>query len=369
MTSRNWIAAIALITLLLIPFSGVHAQGGDSPEVIFAEEYTLGEGTTIDHNLVVVAQTITLAPGSTVEGDAALLGETITVQGHITGELVMMGDRLELADGSYIEGTVNLCGDTILRGPNAHITGSYYPGCEQIGSLLSEVVPLAFDPSRWEWDGANVNPADWNWSRLSELEDLSPGLSPMERLMLNGVAALFVAAIAGLFTLICPLRLRRVSDAALSAPLVTTGIGVLSFIIAAAVTGLVAISLLLIVTFCLLPFLGLAWVIIAIMLAMGWAALSLPVGAWFLSRLEIQRVSPLAAASVGAFLLTFGTGLFTISLWTLILYVLVGGLLASWGLGAVIMTRFGGQIYPNPAANWANKPKRDVDIDEFTFET
>ncbi|MBN2469798.1 MAG: hypothetical protein JXN59_03650 [Anaerolineae bacterium] len=364
----GWMLAFVAL-LAFLPVGVSLAQGTGRPLVIFTDHYLLGEADRVDGSLVVVAQTITLESGSVITGDAALLGNAITVEGEIRGELTTLGEDVVLADGSHIEGSVFLCADAIHRQHNAHINGSYQPGCEQIGSLLQEVVPVAFDSSRWQWEEGEFSLADWR-ERMGVTEHVSTVQSLTFGQRMAGMlgVALLAGAFSAMFTLIVPLRLRRVSDAALSAPLTTVGVGLLSLVVAGGVTGLVVLSLVLVITFCLVPFVGLGWVILGVMLLLGWAAISLPFGAWFLARLGVRRVSPVAAATVGALLVAGISGLLALTLWTTPLYILVMLLLASWGLGAVVLTRLGGQIYPAGRPHRPATVRRKRDMDEFPFE-
>ncbi len=364
----GWLLAL-LALLTLLPGGMALAQQGGRPQVILTDHYLLPEGQRVEGSLIVVAQTITLEAGSTVSGDAALLGNAVTVRGMIGGELTALGEDVVLADGAHIQGSVYLCADAIHRQHNAHINGSYQPGCEQIGGLLEQAVPVAFDSSRWQWERGEFSLADWR-GRLGVPAQVVPveGLTFGQRMAGVLGTALLGGALSALFTLIIPLRLRRVSDAALSAPLTTAGVGLLSLVVAGGVSGLVALSLVLVITFCLVPFVGLGWVILGVMLLLGWAAISLPFGAWFLARLGVRRVSPVAAASVGAVLVAGVTGLLALTSWTLPFYALVIVILASWGLGAVVLTRMGGQIYPAPRPHYSSTSRRKPEMDEFPFE-
>ncbi len=353
MTLRKAVALILLAAGLLLAAGITLAQGGDavaSPRLVFTEHYVLSAGQTVAESLVVVARTITLEAGSVINGDAALVGQQVTVHGEVHGELAILADEVVLMESAELDGNVRLCSGQIYRARNIRLGGAYSVDCQQLGGLLSQVIPLALDPANWHWeaDSANTILQTWHWSRLSDLEDLRPAgqLTPAERLLINTVLALTAGALASLFTLMIPRRLRRISEAALGAPLAAEGIGLLSLIILGAVTGLVVLSLVLLVTFCLVPLVGLAWVVLIVAMVIGWAAISLPVGVWFLDALGVRRINPLLAACLGGVLLTFGIGLLGISVWTMPLYALVAFLLGAWGLGAVVLTRFGGQAYP-----------------------
>ncbi len=333
---------LALLVLVMGAWP-VHAQGGDSG-VVFTDHYTLAEGEQVTGDLVVVAQTITLQHGSTVTGSVALLGEAITLDGHVMGDLAAMGENVMLGTGAYVTGSATLCGTTIRREPNVQIMGDYSASCDRVDQLLGEVVPLAIDPSHWNWE--DFDPAALDLGLLDEVGAQVAARTPLEHLGQNALRSLVMGALAAFFTLVGPLRLRRMSDAALITPVTMGLIGLLTLVVAGALTALVIFSVaVILVTICLLPFVGLAWVALVLMILMGWSALSLPVGAWLLAQMNIRRVSPLAAAAVGAVTLTFLTGLLTLTLPTTIVFVGVILLLASWGLGAVIMTRLGGQTF------------------------
>lgn len=353
MTLRKTLALFLVAAGLLLAVGIALAQGSDTaaaPRLIFADRYVLAPGETIDRSVVIVAETVALEAGSVINGDAALVGQRVTVNGEVRGELAVLADEVVLASSAVVRQGVHLCGGEIYRARNITLGGPYTVDCQQLGGLFSRVIPLALDPSNWRWeaDSAESILQTWHWSRLSDLEDYRPGgrLTPVERLLINAGLALVAGALASLFMLIMPLRLRRISEAALGAPLVAGGIGLLSLVVLGAVTGLVVLSLVLLVTFCLVPLVGLAWAALIVAMVIGWAAISLPIGVWFLDVLDVRPINPLLAACLGGALLTFGIGLLGISVWTLPLYGLVALLLGAWGLGAVVLTRFGGQGYP-----------------------
>lgn len=366
MKRRRVLVLVVLGVVLALSAVIAAAQGGSSsPGIVLTDHYVLNEGQRVEGDLVVLAQTISLAPGSVVAGDVALLGESITVRGRIDGDLAVLGSDVVFGSGLDVRGDASVCGDTIRRLDNATIAGSYDPNCEDVRDVLGSVAALPFSSGTLSDMATDFDTLDGvNWD---ELEVRGPEVSPLGRLGLNLGWSLTMGGMAALFVLFFPRRLRRVSEAALDAPLTTGVVGMLSLLASGAVSGLVLISLVLVVTFCLLPLVGLGWVALALLIVFGWVALSLPVGVWVLSLFNVQRVSAIAAAAVGAAVLTFGLGLLTLNGWTLLLYLLVGMALTAWGLGAIVMTRFGSQRYPNPVRVQSTPPPPPED--DFSFET
>jgi cytoskeletal protein CcmA (bactofilin family) len=266
---KQWwrgLALIGLVALLLFPAVAPSAQAQGGPVV--AEHYVLDAGEVVDGDLIVVAQTITITAGSRVAGDAALIGETILVQGQIDGRLTALGDNVTLGEGLQAVGSVTLCADSIVRQDNTAILGEFHANCDQLGTLFTETVPLIFDSSQWEWDELTLPNVDVR----RVVAEVNPLGTPVERLVGNLGMSLFMAGLAALVTLFVPLRLRRVSDAALTAPISTTVIGVTTLVASGALSGLVLLSLVLVITICLVPFLGLGWLALGLMLALGLTA-------------------------------------------------------------------------------------------------
>lgn len=340
MKSRFLLALLLLALIAGVWVSPAAAQGG----VVFVDHYTLAEGERVDGDLVVFAKTITLEHGSRVTGNAALFAEVVNVRGRIDGELAVLGGDVVLGSGMQVAADVNICGNEVSQADGLRIGGETSLKCDDTGVILRDFASLAFDSSNWQWEQLDL--PEFVLNNLGRID--VPAVTPGNQLGFMASMALIAAALNGLVALLFPMRLRRASEAALSAPVATGLIGVLSFVLAGALVGLIGITVLLVVTACLAPVLWLGVVAVGLMTALGWAALSLPVGVWFLSLMDIRRISSLAATSVGTFILTMGTGLLTLNLWTGLIYVLVMFILLSWGLGAVVMTRVGGQAYPRP---------------------
>lgn len=346
MTWRRWLWALGLAGLvcaaaLFVPAAVTQAQGGP----VFVEAYQLQSGDQVD-GVFVAGRRITLNAGSLVRGDALLMADAITLRGTVEGDVVALGRSIVLAEGTSIGGDAALCAPSITdRG--AIIEGELSRNCEGMGDALGGILPPSFDPTRRDWGDFDLDA--FLTENLGENGvDLTPGGTPLQRFGVGIGVSLLAAALAALTMIVIPYRVRRVSDALLAAPIPTLVVGGATVLVGGALTGLVIVSLVLVVTFCLVPVVGLGWLVLALLAVLGWTGLSLPVGVWLMHQANVRRFNPITGASLGAFALTFAVHLLAVSSWTIVLYLLVGLVLASWGLGAAVMTRAGGQRYPIP---------------------
>jgi hypothetical protein len=152
-------------------------------------------------------------------------------------------------------------------------------------------------------------------------------------LFLRGLNALGTALVLALLALLVvslwPKPTGLVANTVWRSPAASFGVGLLTLLV---VAGLVV---LLIITICLSPLLALAT---AVAWLFGWIALGWLVGRRLLAALKAKNVAPVWEAGLGVFLITLLGAVPCIG-W---LVWLVGG---AFGLGAVVLTRFGSQRY------------------------
>ncbi len=167
-----------------------------------------------------------------------------------------------------------------------------------------------------------------------------------------------ISGLCALIAVLFPRRLRVARNAATSAPATTAVVGFLSLCAALGLTVLYAISLVLFITALLLPFAALAWIIFAALSAIGWAVIAEPIGHMLLRRREIYA-APMAAAAVGGFVLTFGIELLRLLPAVGWIGSVIGFVLGSAGLGALLLTRLGTRPYPerHAASESASAPE------------
>ena len=157
----------------------------------------------------------------------------------------------------------------------------------------------------------------------------SPVLSWLGSWLRGFGSALVLALLALLAVTLWPRQTDLIADTVWHSPAASLGVGLLTYLV---VLGLVV---LLIITICLSPLLVLAT---AAAFLIGWIALGWLVGRRLLQALKAKEVAPIWEAALGVFLLTL---LGTVPCIGWLAWV-VGG---AFGLGAVVLTRFGTRRY------------------------
>lgn len=164
------------------------------------------------------------------------------------------------------------------------------------------------------------------------------------------MTVLLVVVIGALAAVFMPRSLERVGQAVLVAPVNSWVVGFVTAIVVALIGGV------LIATLCLSPFGGILLLALLVAGVFGWAALGLIVGVRVLERFNVQNVTPVMAVVVGGAILSFiGAALWIVAEcclgWPFV------GVVGAFGLGAVVLTRFGTQEYvPGTEAPAAPQP-------------
>ncbi len=318
-TTRKLLVLGLLILALLIPQSA-QAAGPKDDKVIFGSNYTLHEGETLNGDLVVFGGNVTLERDSTVNGDVVAMGGRVSVDGTINGDLVAMGGYLEIKSQAHINGEVTALGSGIERSEEAQINGNI---------VTSGDIPLELNfPTKL--DIPDKTPRIFSFWHAP----LAAGLWFLFQLLIwTGVTILVV--------LFFQEQSETVSQAALEQPAISIGIGLLIVIL----TPIVLLAL--IVTILLSPLSLIAILILFVGWGLGWAAISLEVGKRLMKAAN-QTWTPALYAGLGMFILTLILNGFRE------VVPCVGWLpkffVGMWGLGAVALTKFGTQRYPQSAA-------------------
>ena len=338
MTYRRVLTAgLACAVLLLVTAPGALAQSPDGDRFLVGQNFVLESGDRVAGSLSVIGGDAVLEPESRVDGDVALVGGDLRVGGTVAGDIVVFGGSIQLDESAIIKGSVAGIGSSITRGPGAQVEGESF---DSQGFTIPDKPIMPFvAPFLPETPQAPRLPSPW-----------SIILWPLQAIGWS----LFMAVAAALAVLIAPRHVGRVANTVAAQPVMSFLVGFCT-VLAAALVGLV-----LLICCCL----GLvAWLIAALAVLVGWIAVGLWVGQALLNLFGVRDISSFIEAAIGVFLITF------LSRLPFCLGGLIGLLIAALGLGAVVLTRFGTQAYPQeifPVNDFELLPaeitSRDVDI-------
>jgi hypothetical protein len=329
---RRWLIGLTVLLagLLLFPAAPALADGdppNDDGTVIWNEDYTLEEDEWLDGDLIVFNGDVTLEPGSRVEGSIIIWNGSAEVDGTVESDLVVSGGDIALGDSAQVEGNVVCSWNCdIDQDPGARVDGGIIEGVPLPDLQIDRIPPVPRIPSLPTlWDAGPGRVLDWTLRAVRSL-----------------VAIVVIAAVAGLVTLIWPQQTAQVGRAITGAPWPSMGIGLLTSVAGTAL--IVALA----VTICLSPVAVLAALALSAAGLFGWIAVGAVVGERLLQALNVQQITPLWAAGLGALLITLiGTGLSAAFCLAPLGWLMIFAL-GSAGLGAVVLTRFGTMAYTPP---------------------
>ena len=336
-TNRKILILALLIIALLIPQTA-QAAGDKDDKVIFGSNYTLSEGETLNGDLVVFGGNVTLETDTTVNGDVVVMGGRISADGTINGSLVAMGGYLEIKPHANINGEVVTLGGGLERSEEAQISGNI---------VTSDDIPLEFNFS----ENVQVSPKASQFSHFWHAP-MAMGIWFLFQLLIwTGVAILVVLFFQD--------QAEAISQAALSEPIVSVGVGLLIVII----TPVVLLAL--VVTILLSPLSLIAILILFVAWLLGLSAISLEIGKRLMKATN-QTWSPALYAGLGMFILILILNGFKQ------VVPCIGWLpkfiVGMWGLGAVTLTKFGTKSYSKPVPAPVVVPAAQEEIPE-AFDT
>ncbi len=322
---KNTIRTI-LFTILLVAMlwpTTAFAKDPFDDRVVFGGAFTLESGETQQGSLVVFGGAVTTEPDSVVNGDLVLIGGTVDVGGTVNGNVVGIGGAVRLDGSAAVNGDVFTLGATLRREQGASISGQVINGID---------TPLVI-PSPDEAQGNVEIPT---LPQVPQVPQVTVDTNPFLKVIWFFFRTFLYTALALLLVMFLPEPVERVRRAAISQPVITAGAGLLTAILAP--IALVAITL----TLILIPVTFVAVVVLFAAWLLGWVALGMEVGRRIAKALNLNW-APAISAGVGTLILLFVLGGFRelIPCIGWVPQVLVG----IWGLGAVLMTRFGTQEY------------------------
>lgn len=335
-TVKFWMSICLLMTAVMLltnpapamaaPLSPRQAPQGD--QLVLGGNFRLGQGETLDGSLYVLGGNVILEEDSTVEKDVMVMGGNLIVNGRINGNITILGGLATLGKTALVKGDVNAISSHLVRDEGAQIEG-------KVNSDFTKVFPFV-------WSGRFAIP---NFSEQPPV--IAPGgvripfldiaMQPIVGVLSALWWAFVWAVVAILFVLFVPQRAARTGAAGVAQPIASGFLGCSTFIVVPIILVLVFI------TICGIPFSLVGGLLLMLAWAFGVVSLGLEVGKR-LADLFKQDWAPAVSAGVGAFTLTLVMN----GLGAIIPCVgwMVPALVGSIGLGAVLLTRFGGQDYP-----------------------
>jgi cytoskeletal protein CcmA (bactofilin family) len=312
---------VVLIVLLLPGIASAKSLTND--QVIVGESFLLGSGETFEGNLVVFGGLVTTEQDSLFVGDVVVLGGSGSINGQLDGNLVVVGGTLKLGSRAWVRGNVSAVATTIDRDVNARISGQLITG-----------------RNIRVWETARVVVPDF--SRTFDVRSV-PGFDVLGLLL----RSILWAALAILVILFLQVPTERVSQTIVAQPLLSGGVGLLAVILA------VLILLAMAITLILIPVSVLGVFILIVTWTYGRIALGLEVGRRFSEILK--KDWPIAVhAGIGTFILVLvvdGANM---------VIPCVGGifslLVGLVGLGGVLLSRYGSQVYSPVPSGVVNTP-------------
>jgi hypothetical protein len=315
---RLWsliVLALALFAALTAPVMADERSGG----AVVGGAFVLEPGDTYGDDLVVLAGSVHLKSDSVVDGDVAALAGQVVIEGRVMGNVVSFGGAIRLGATARVDGDVIALG-SLERDPGARVDGRVVEGAEA-GRRKEWLAELAEALSSLGLE----RPLPEGSAPAAPRVDVSPGVAWSARRFAAAVTLLFVALIA---MSLLPTHMQRIA-AYMGGPVVMSfAVGLLTLLISAILVPLLVII-------CI----GLPVALILVLglllgALVGWVA-----AGWFIAQklrasLKIHEQTPMVEALAGTLLITAMAMVPCVG-------TLLAGLIVSWALGAVVLTRFG----------------------------
>lgn len=305
--------------MMLALTSPVLAQtpGKEDSPIIFGSDFVLAKGQTIE-DLVVFGGNVVLENGSIVTGDVVVFGGNVTISGEVRGDVTDFGGNVLVNESGFIGGDLSTLGGNSQLVPGGTVQGKRITG---IGNLPLGIPTKIYARSFWV--------------------DLGKSAGILTAIF----TSLILALLAVLVDLFLPTPTSRVARTIGTQPVISGAVGLLTLIVTP------ALFLVLIVTIILIPLGLIGLLIFAIAIVYGWIATGLELGKRLAALLNASWPDAVSAGTGTLLLALFSTlTLFLTGQWFWTLCCLglpLAFVLTMVGLGGVVSSKFGAQVY-NP---------------------
>jgi hypothetical protein len=325
------------------------AQGPNGDQVIFGDNLELKAEEKINGDVLVFGGNVTIPKGSEINGDLVVFGGNANIDGTVTGDIGMLGGNVILGTTAVVKGDIGLLGGDADVAEGATVEGQVqslnrFVFGEGEGFTIPPIPPASPVPPIPPVAPLPTISPDHVSSGL--LGGASRMLDFFKSLVEDIATLVALAVIAWLVSAFMPEQMKVVGDTLTQSAPLSFGLGLVTWVIAVVIGGVLAI------TICLafIPLLG--FILLAIATLFGWIVAGQIIG----ERLLIASGRPypnlVSSTVLGVTALTIVATMPLIGEAPCIGFIfglvgtLVGLIVALTGLGAVILTRFGTQPYP-----------------------
>jgi hypothetical protein len=322
------LVTVALL-VLATPVLANDDPPGDGDVTKFGEDYTVESEETVTGDVTVFGGSVTVEAGGTVEGSVVVWDGDAEISGTVEGDVVVSSGTIYLHEDARVKGNVVCSWSCRLeQDAGARIDGSIIEGAPipRIETPITPIVPEVY------YTGPQTV------------------MNTMINVISAVVSVVLIAALGGLVALIWPGQVERVGDTISEHPWPTFGYGLLTAFAGGALT------LVLILTLCLSPIGLVVGLVLFALGLLGWICVGTLLGNLLLKAFNADNIAPIWAAGLGTLIITaivalVDTGLGTLAClcWLKPLIWVVTVFVGSAGLGGVVLTRFGTQVYPPPS--------------------
>jgi cytoskeletal protein CcmA (bactofilin family) len=317
--TKNLILIIAALIISVLAYpSTVSASPLSEDRTIIGESYTLESGRILDGDLNVIGGVVQIEENATINGDVFVLGGLVTIDGTIKGDLTAIGGTVTLHNTAIVKGDLISPVSYINIDPGATILG------EQLETAALPGIRVDHLPSIRP---QLLRPRTWN---------LWPVLSRAAAFLST---TLVMVALGAFLLLIMPKPAERMAAALHAAPWHLLGYGALTAVVMAS-------SIVLVITICLIPLIALVGMAFILALLVGWLALGYELGKMIARDIFKTTWHPVLTAAIGNFVLylvAWGVNRIPCVGWLPVLITML------FALGMAVTTLFGTYRYPRTA--------------------
>lgn len=317
--------ALLIVCLLAIPGSvqaksGIQVENGtENTKFITNDTYTLKSGETLNSQVFAVDSTIKLEVDSVVNGNVILINSDLSAAGMVNGNIACVNCTGKVLDTAVIHGSIVNPTNKLEVSTKARVTGSTV-----LSGTISSIQPTPIQslPTR-------------NQSELGLVSKILGGI----------FVVLALSALGVLVVLLFPKSTEKVARATTANAGISWGAGILSVFVV--IIGMLILS----ITVILIPVAMLAALVLGIAVLYGWIALGYEIGTRIAASANQKWPAP-AAAGIGLIVINvIVVGFVIIPSWVgACISALLIFVIAMFGLGSVVLTRFGTHEYPEKPA-------------------